>query len=513
MADASRDGNRVTTLMGVSDADGTTPLPVKIDATTGRILCSATGVGTGDVVGPAVAVANNVAIFNGTTGKIIKDSGLALSGSNTGDQDLSGLLTKADNLASVASSTTSFDNISPTTTKGDVITSDGSNNIRLAVGADGLVLTAQADGSVAWEAAPAGGDVSKVGTPADNQVGVWTGDGTIEGTVGLTYDGSNFQLTGDIGATATRITKIWATDLEVTNAIVGSITGQSATVATITGLAPDTATTQATQANITTCANLVSVGALDSGSITSGFTSIDVGAGAIDGGVITADTNFAGALTGNVTGNCSGSAGTVATITGLAPDTATTQATQASITTCANLVSVGALASGSIASGFGTINIGTSNAVSCGTVQLGHASDTTLSRSAAGVLAVEGVVIPSISSTNTLTNKSITPRVLTFTTDATPEVNSDSYDAVTITAQDAAITDVDMVGSAEVNFQKIIFRIKDDGTARAITWGSDFEDAGKALPTTTVISKLLTVGFIYNTVTAKWGCVAVGSET
>lgn len=69
---------------------------------------------------------------------------------------------------------------------------------------------------------------------------------------------------------------------------------QAATVATITGLAPDTATTQATQAAITTCANLTTVGALNAGSITSGFTSIDVGAGSIDGGTITADTAFSG---------------------------------------------------------------------------------------------------------------------------------------------------------------------------------------------------------------------------
>ena len=178
----------------------------------------------------------------------------------------------------------------------------------------------------------------------------------------------------------------------------------------------------------------------------------------------------------------------------------------------ASIVTTGALASGTIASGFGTINIGTSNAVSCGSVELGHADDTTLARSAAGVLAVEGVVIPSISSTNTLTNKRITSRVATFTTDATPDVNSDNYDAVTITAQAAAITDVNVTGTP-TNFQKLIFRIKDNGTARAITWGTSFEDAGVALPTTTVISKLLTVGFIYNTVTSKWGCVAVGNET
>ena len=35
--------------------------------------------GSGDVVGPASAVNSNVALFDGTTGKLIKDSGLALS--------------------------------------------------------------------------------------------------------------------------------------------------------------------------------------------------------------------------------------------------------------------------------------------------------------------------------------------------------------------------------------------------------------------------------------------------
>lgn len=46
---------------------------------------------------------------------------------------------------------------------------------------------------------------------------------------------------------------------------IGALTGQADTVATITGLAPDTATTQATQAGITTCANLTTVGTIGSG--------------------------------------------------------------------------------------------------------------------------------------------------------------------------------------------------------------------------------------------------------
>jgi len=44
--------------------------------------------GSGDVVGPASATANAVALFDGTTGKLLKDSGLTLSGTNTGDQSL-----------------------------------------------------------------------------------------------------------------------------------------------------------------------------------------------------------------------------------------------------------------------------------------------------------------------------------------------------------------------------------------------------------------------------------------
>lgn len=46
------------------------------------------GAGSGDVVGPASAVNNRVVFFDGATGKLIKDSGLTLSGSNTGDQTI-----------------------------------------------------------------------------------------------------------------------------------------------------------------------------------------------------------------------------------------------------------------------------------------------------------------------------------------------------------------------------------------------------------------------------------------
>jgi len=69
------------------------------------------------------------------------------------------------------------------------------------------------------------------------------------------------------------------------------------------------------------------------------------------------------------------------------------------------------------------LSLGTSNALTAGTIELGAATDTTIARSSAGVISVEGVVIPSISSTNTLTNKRITKRTGTTTSSATPTIN------------------------------------------------------------------------------------------
>lgn len=52
------------------------------------------------------------------------------------------VLLKAMNLSDVANTTTAFNNISPVTTKGDIIVRDSTNNIRLGVGADGTLLQA-----------------------------------------------------------------------------------------------------------------------------------------------------------------------------------------------------------------------------------------------------------------------------------------------------------------------------------------------------------------------------------
>ena len=52
-------------------------------------------------------------------------------------------------------------------------------------------------GDNTWSTPSGSGDVTKVGTPLDNQIGIWTGDGTIEGDTSLTYDGTTLTLASD----------------------------------------------------------------------------------------------------------------------------------------------------------------------------------------------------------------------------------------------------------------------------------------------------------------------------
>jgi len=105
----------------------------------------------------------------------------------------------------------------------------------------------------------------------------------------------------------------------------------------------------------------------------------------------------------------------------------------------------------------GSFSVGTSNAITAGTIELGNASDTTLSRSAAGVLAVEGVDVPTVSSTSTLTNKIIRHTVEpaaddTYTGEDLSGFNATGtiaqWEAVYLTTTGWALTDADATATA-----------------------------------------------------------------
>jgi hypothetical protein len=62
------------------------------------------------------------------------------------------------------------------------------------------------------------------------------------------------------------------------------------------------------------------------------------------------------------------------------------------------------------------ISASTSDAIGVGTIELGHATDTTIARASSGVVTIEGVNVVTTSSTDTLTNKTLTsPTVNTAT--------------------------------------------------------------------------------------------------
>ncbi len=152
----------------------------------------------------------------------------------------------------------------------------------------------------------------------------------------------------------------------------------------------------------------------------------------------------------------------------------------------------------------------TSTALGVGSIELGHATDTTIARSGAGAITVEGVAVPTISSTNTFTNKFVTPRVTSISSNATWSPNADTDDIYEITAQAADATTISNPSGTPVNGQKLMIRVT--GTAaRALTWsGSKWRASSDlALPTTTTTTKSMYLGFVYNTAgTGTWDLVA-----
>lgn len=86
-----------------------------------------------------------------------------------------------------------------------------------------------------------------------------------------------------------------------------------------------------------------------------------------------------------------------------------------------------------------------------------------------------------------------------------------SDDLVIRTGASAGITLSNPTGTA-IDGHGIVIRLKDNGTARAISYGTQYRAVGVTLPTTTVISKWLYLGAIFNNADTKWDVVSVAQE-
>lgn len=102
------------------------------------------------------------------------------------------------------------------------------------------------------------------------------------------------------------------------------------------------------------------------------------------------------------------------------------------------------------------------------------------------------------------------PVIQSVTSSATVTPTFDD-DMVKITAQAAGLTLANPTGTPIPGLGMVI-RIKDNGTARSITFGSEYRGIGLSLPTTTVISKTLYIAMVYNSDDTKWDVLSVGQE-
>ncbi len=105
----------------------------------------------------------------------------------------------------------------------------------------------------------------------------------------------------------------------------------------------------------------------------------------------------------------------------------------------------------------------------------------------------------------------VRPIVNSVTTTATLTPNIDEYEQEDVTDLASAMTIAAPTGTPSTGM-KLLFRITDDGTARALTWNVIYRAIGVTIPSTTTANKILYVGCIYDEAGSKWDVVAVKEE-
>lgn len=159
------------------------------------------------------SIKGDIIVNNGTTNTslsvgantyVLTADSTQLSGIKWAPNATGSFLAIANNLSDVANKTVSFNNVSPITTKGDLISSDGTNNVRLALGTNGYILTADNTQSTGIKWSPAGGGSSGF---VDNAIFVSTASTILTGGVNPTRinlnsliaqsPGNSWTLSGD----------------------------------------------------------------------------------------------------------------------------------------------------------------------------------------------------------------------------------------------------------------------------------------------------------------------------
>jgi hypothetical protein len=371
-------------------------------ATTVNAFGAATTLTIGATTGTATLRNSTVAITNNAT----VGGTLAVTGNqtNTGDLALNGGdLTTTSTTATLFNTNATTLNVGQAATTISIGATSGTTTVR-----NSLVVT---------------GDLTINGTTTTINATTLTVDdknielGSVASPTDTTADGGGITLKGTTDKTITWSTIGW-TSSEDFNLVTGKqyeINGTAVLTATALGSG-------------VVGSSLTSVGTIATGTWQGTIISPTYGGTGINNGTrtITLGGNFThtGAHTLGLTTTANTSVtlpttGTLATLAGTETFTNKTLTSPTLTTPVLGTPSSGTLTNctGLPVSG---ITASTTTAIGVGSIELGHATDTTIARSAAGVVTIEGVEIVTLSRTQTLTNKTLTSPTFTTPTLGTP---------------------------------------------------------------------------------------------
>lgn len=98
---------------------------------------------------------------------------------------------------------------------------------------------------------------------------------------------------------------------------------------------------------------------------------------------------------------------------------------------------------------------------------------------------------------------SVNEKIFTEYTNTQVALNCDVYDGYACTALSSALTINNPTG-LPADGQDLLLKIKDNGTARAFSWGTAFVAVGAPLLASTVLSKAAYIWCVYNGTTGFW---------